>query len=137
MIEEQHVTQYGALLDTKCTWLESLLMHEYTECYLYWSCFNDETDRPVKKIWEQHFHQGFPTCTPPRACCRPGEKKEWQRRSFRTANSLELLKFGPQKEYISADVLAGTVEWTADGEGSSPTCARCPQTSASSITSAL
>ena len=31
-------------------------------------------------------------------------------RSFRTANS-ELLKFGPQKEYIR-DVLAGTVEWT-------------------------
>ena len=27
----------------------------------------------------------------------------------------ELLKFGPQKEYIR-DVLAGTVEWTADGE---------------------
>ena len=36
MIEEQHVTGYGALLDPSCTWLESWVMHEYTECYLYW-----------------------------------------------------------------------------------------------------
>ena len=44
MIEEQHVTQYGALLDPACTWLENLLNHEYTECYLYYSCYEDETD---------------------------------------------------------------------------------------------
>lgn len=60
MIEEQHVTQYGALLDTKCTWLESLLMHEYTECYLYWSCFNDETDRPVKNLGTAFPSGAFP-----------------------------------------------------------------------------
>ena len=55
MIEEQHVTQYGALLDPGMTWLENLLLHEYTECYLYWSCVEDETDLHIKKIWEQHF----------------------------------------------------------------------------------
>ena len=57
MIEEQHVTQYGALLDPGMTWLENLLLHEYTECYLYWSCVEDETDLHIKKIWEQHFEQ--------------------------------------------------------------------------------
>lgn len=53
MIEEQHVTQYGALLDPGMTWLENLLLHEYTECYLYWSCVEDETDLHIKKIWER------------------------------------------------------------------------------------
>ncbi len=52
MIEEQHVTQYGCLMDTNCTWLEGLLQHEYVECYLYWSCALDEKDARIKKIWE-------------------------------------------------------------------------------------
>ena len=56
MIEEQHVTLYGGLKDTTSTWLEDLLMHEYTECYLYYSLWQDETDRYVKKVWEEHFN---------------------------------------------------------------------------------
>ena len=52
MIEEQHVTHYGSLLDVKCSWLTGLLEHEYTECYLYWSCLMDETDSRIKSIWE-------------------------------------------------------------------------------------
>ena len=52
MIEEQHVTQYGSLVDVKCSWLTGLLEHEYTECYLYWSCLMDETDSRIKSIWE-------------------------------------------------------------------------------------
>ncbi|MBR2053867.1 MAG: hypothetical protein IJ968_03120, partial [Clostridia bacterium] len=32
MIEEQHVSHYGSLMDPKATWLENLLMHQYTEC---------------------------------------------------------------------------------------------------------
>ena len=108
------MTQYGALLDTKCTWLESLLMHEYTECYLYWSCFNDETDRPVKKIWEQHFHQELSHLHAAARLLQTYEKKEW-RQVIPDGEFPELLKFGPQKEYIR-DVLARTVEWTADGE---------------------
>ena len=39
MIEEQHVTHYGSLLDPTCTWLENLLLHEYMECYLYYSFY--------------------------------------------------------------------------------------------------
>ena len=41
MIEEQHVTQYGSLLDPNCTWLEGLLMHQYVEAYLYYSCMEE------------------------------------------------------------------------------------------------
>lgn len=57
LIEEQHVTHYGSLLDTNMTWLENLLLHEYTECYVYYSLMNDETDERIKKIWERHLEQ--------------------------------------------------------------------------------
>ena len=55
MIEEQHVTQYGSLMDPNCTWLEGLLMHQYVEAYLYYSCMEDETDPEIKKVWEAFF----------------------------------------------------------------------------------
>lgn len=53
MIEEEHVTQYESLKDTNATWLEDLLLHEYTECYLYYSCMQTECDPMVRRIWEQ------------------------------------------------------------------------------------
>jgi rubrerythrin len=55
MVEEMHVTQYGSLKDPTCTWLENWLMHEYTECYLYYSMMQDETDKAIKEIWSEHF----------------------------------------------------------------------------------
>lgn len=53
MVEEEHVTQYGSLLDPTCSWLENMVMHEYTECYLYHSFYMTEKDPYVKKIWEE------------------------------------------------------------------------------------
>ena len=38
MVEEDHVTHYGSLLNTNLTLLENLVMHMYTGCYLYYSC---------------------------------------------------------------------------------------------------
>lgn len=55
MIEEQHVSQYGSLIDPNRTPLECLLMHQYTECYLYYSCLQDETDPAVREIWSRFF----------------------------------------------------------------------------------
>ena len=52
MVEEQHVSQYGSLMDVNCTWLENLLMHQYTECWLYWSCLETETDAHLRPIWQ-------------------------------------------------------------------------------------
>ena len=57
LIEEQHVTQYESLMDPNTTWLECNLMHEYAECYLYWSCAQTETDPHVRSIWERGFEQ--------------------------------------------------------------------------------
>jgi hypothetical protein len=56
-VEEQHVTQYGCLMDTEQTWLEGCLNHQYTECYLYWSAMETETDPRIKAIWEMLFEQ--------------------------------------------------------------------------------
>lgn len=57
MVEEMHVTQYESLMDPASTWLECLLLHEYGECYLYYSAMNEETDEKAKKIWTAHFEQ--------------------------------------------------------------------------------
>lgn len=55
MVEEEHVSQYESLKDPTCTWLEQWVMHEYTECYLYYSVMQDETDEYIKNIWKEHF----------------------------------------------------------------------------------
>lgn len=111
MIEEQHVTQYGALLDPKCTWLENLLMHEYTECYLYWSCWQDETDRRVKKIWLQQLENEINHLHVAAQLLEQCEGKHWQQ-VIPEGEFPEPLRFAPQKEYIRK-VLGETVENTA------------------------
>ena len=55
-IEEQHVTQYESLLDPNTPWIENALLHEYNECWLYWSFMEQETDRNIKPIWELHLN---------------------------------------------------------------------------------
>ncbi len=54
MIEEQHVSHYESLLDSRCSWLLGMVMHEYHECYLYHAFMQQEIDPMVKKIWEMH-----------------------------------------------------------------------------------
>ena len=60
LIEEQHVTQYECLMDPSATWLEKLLCHEYIECYLYYSCYMDETDPQV--LAEHILHRALTLC---------------------------------------------------------------------------
>ena len=55
MVEEQHVTQYGSLLNPNLSSLENLLVHQYVESWLYWSCMETETDPRFKKIWTRMF----------------------------------------------------------------------------------
>ncbi|HEY1042231.1 MAG TPA: hypothetical protein VGE60_00050 [Telluria sp.] len=52
-IEEQHVTQYSALLDPTETWLEQWVLHEANEVYNYHNCLEQETNTQVKAIWER------------------------------------------------------------------------------------
>lgn len=55
-IEEQHVTHYGSMLDPAASWFENLVMHEWHECWMYWSMMQDEPDPQVKAIYELHLN---------------------------------------------------------------------------------
>jgi hypothetical protein len=52
-IEEQHVTQYTSLIDPEETPMEKWLLHEATEVYNYWCCYEQETNPRLKSLWER------------------------------------------------------------------------------------
>ncbi len=52
-IEEQHVTQYGSLIDPDQTVLEQWLLHEAMELYCYYSCLQYEGNARIKDIWQR------------------------------------------------------------------------------------
>ena len=116
MIEEQHVSEYGSLLDTNCTWLESWVMHEYTECYLYYSCFADEHDSEIKAVYERLYFEECGHLQKAAEMLEKYEGKKWQCLFPDGGNFPELLKFEGNIEYIR-DVLKETVTATKDREG--------------------
>jgi rubrerythrin len=99
MIEEQHVTHYGSLMDTRCTWLEENLFHEYVECYLYYSCMMDEEDKNIKKIWEEHLEQEIAHLHAAALLLEKYEKKHWQE-VIPNGAFPELLSFRSNKDYV-------------------------------------
>ena len=114
MIEEQHVSRYGSLLDVRPTWLENLLVHEYTECYLYYSCYKDESDPYVKKIWERNLILEISHLHAAAELLEKYEHKNWQE-VIPGGEFPELLAFSSQKDYIR-NVLQNTVWETANYE---------------------
>ena len=115
MIEEQHVTQYESLIDPTATWLECLLMHEYGECYLYYSALCEETDELAKKIWSLHFEQELAHLHYAANLLKKYEKKEWAE-VIPDAEFPPLLSFNDNheknKHYIR-NLLKNTVENTS------------------------
>lgn len=118
MVEEDHVTHYGSLLDPNTTWLENLLLHEYTECYLYYSCMCDETDKYIQKIWEQFFEYEVAQLHMAKDLLLKYENKEWCE-VIEDGTFPELLKFGPNIEYVR-NVLCNTVNYTTTCENYIP-----------------
>ena len=114
MIEEQHVSQYESLIDVNTSWLECWLNHEYAECYLYYSCYMNESDPYIKKVWEQHLLVEISHLHVAAETLKEVEKKEWQQ-VIPQGEFPELLSFSPQKEYIR-NVLKETVTQTANKE---------------------
>lgn len=78
LVEEEHVTQYEDLMDADSTWLEMLLWHEYTECYLYWSCRETETDRYIKLLWERNLECEISHLHKAAELLQKYECKDWQ-----------------------------------------------------------
>ena len=99
MIEEQHVSHYGSLKDTEMTWLECLLLHEYTECYLYRSNYETETDEQVKQLWEQLYEQELSHLAKAARLLQKYEKKEAEQ-VIPNGNFPQLLKLEPSTEYV-------------------------------------
>ena len=112
MVEEEHVTQYESLKDPNCTWLEQWVMHEYTEAYLYYSAYVEETDKNIKNIWA-HFYEM--ECAHLKIACRLFEKFENGKISsvIGSGEFPTLLKHGTNKQYVR-EVLERTVLLTGD-----------------------
>ncbi|MDY4559170.1 MAG: hypothetical protein SPD42_01490 [Eubacteriales bacterium] len=114
MIEEQHVSEYGSLLDVNCTMLESLVMHEYTECYLYYSCYMTETNANLKKVWEMLYEQEVSHLHYAIELLQKYEKKDASS-VIGSGDFPMLLDFKSNIDYIR-DVMKNTIRNTADKE---------------------
>ncbi len=99
MIEEEHVSQYESLIDTRATWLESLLMHEYTECYLYYSCMLTECDNRSRTIWEECLIQEIAHLHKAKELLECYEHKDWQQ-VIPCGTFPEILRLKPNIEYV-------------------------------------
>ena len=113
MIEEQHVSEYGSLIDTNCSWLESWLMHEYTECYLYYSCYADETDKNIKSLYHQIYLEECGHLQKVAQLLYKYEGKKWQDLFPCGGDFPQLLKFEGNVDYIR-DVLTNTLYFTRE-----------------------
>jgi len=125
MIEEQHVSHYGSLLDPNCTWLENLLLHEYMECYLYYSFYEDELDANVKSVWELHLQQEIAHLHRAAELLAQYEKKDW-RQVIPGGEFPKLLQFHDTRDYVR-QVLASQIHLTADREQYAKVCDLPPQ----------
>ena len=99
MIEEEHVSQYESLKDPNATWLEDLLMHEYTECYLYYSCMMTECDPMVRRIWEECLQQEIAHLHKAKDLLWKYEHKDWMQ-VVGSGEFPQILVLGPNVEYV-------------------------------------
>jgi hypothetical protein len=118
MIEEQHVSHYGSLLDPNCTWLENLLLHEYTECYLYYSFYMDEQDPNVKSVWEMHLQQEIAHLHNAVELLQKYENKDWQQ-VIPGGGFPKLLQFHDTRDYVR-QILDQQILLTANREQYTP-----------------
>ncbi len=119
MIEEAHVSQYESLKDPTLSWLEQWVMHEYCECWLYYSAYEDESNENIKKIWYDHFKMEVSHLKTATKLLKKFENKTFES-VCGDGEFPNLLKLGGNKEYIRK-VLASTVNLTADNTD----CKKC------------
>jgi rubrerythrin len=112
MIEEQHVTHYGSLADPAMSWFEMAVLHEYCECYLYYSCMKSETEEPMRMVWRQLLENEITHLQMINELGKKYEKRdcsEMYPKEFPAPLALE-----SNKEYVR-DVLAKQFTYTGDG----------------------
>ena len=114
LVEEEHVTQYEALMDANASWLEMLLWHEYVECYLYWSAYMTETDGCIKALWEENLAMEIAHLHKAAELLKKYEKKEWQE-VIPDGTFPAPLSLHENIEYVR-NILGTTVQFTSDRE---------------------
>jgi hypothetical protein len=114
LIEEEHVTHYESLMDPTETWWERLVLHEYNECYLYYSFMLNETDPRIKAIWERHLNMELEHLRV--ACDLMRRHDDREPESVLPAELPEPVTFEPNKDYIR-NLLATQIDVTLLGTG--------------------
>jgi hypothetical protein len=113
MIEEQHVTHYESLMDPTTSWLEQEVLHQYNECYMYYSFLSQESEPKLKQLWELHLMMELEHLHQACEMLRKVEKKEPE--EFLPKELPEPFQFRSNKEYVRK-VLAAQIDLTAKGE---------------------
>lgn len=108
-IEEQHVTHYESLLDPTASWFEQEVLHQYNECYLYYSFMQQETDPRIKNLWELHLNMEIEHLRLACDLMRQYENKDPE--TFLPKTLPEAVLFEDNKHYIR-QVLAAQVNLT-------------------------
>ena len=110
-VEEQHVSHYESILDPSLSWLTNLVLHEYNECWLYWSWLQTETDPRIKAIWELHLAMEIEHLRIARERMKQIERVDAA--DFLPRGGMaDPVTFESNKDYVR-DVLVRTVHWTA------------------------
>jgi rubrerythrin len=111
MIEEQHVSHYESILDPTASWLENLVLHQWHECWIYWSAMQDEIDPRVRQIYELHCAMEVEHL---RVACEL--MQEIEKRDVATIlpqpEFTEPLRFQPNKAYVRK-ILATQIDLTS------------------------
>lgn len=110
-IEEQHVTHYESMLDPNASWFERDVMHQYNECYLYYSFMQQETDPRLKQLWELHLNMEIAQLQ--KACEMMRKYEQRDPESLLPKELPEPFKFQENKDYIR-QVLESQVGLTGD-----------------------
>lgn len=111
MVEEQHVSHYESILDPTTPELLNLALHEYNECWLYWSCMETETDPRIRAVWELHLAMEIEHL---RLACEMMKEVDGidPQMVFPSEGVSAPMTFEPNKQYVR-DVLARTLDLTA------------------------
>jgi hypothetical protein len=115
LIEQEHVTHYESLLDPGETWWERLLLHEYNECWLYYSFMAQESDPRIKAIWELHLQMELTHLRQAAGWLRRFDGRE-PAQIVGATGLPEPLLFEPNKAYLR-HLLATQVDLTKLGAG--------------------
>ncbi|MEX5710189.1 hypothetical protein AB1484_18245 [Parafrankia sp. FMc6] len=114
MVEEEHVTQYESMLDPGESWFEQLVLHEYNECYMYYSFAEQETDPRIRRIWELHLSMEIEQLRIAADLMKRYDGREAA--EVLPAALPEPVLLEPNKEYIR-EVLATQIDLTSLGTG--------------------